>query len=84
MGRGFVGLCSDSGSREYFFVSNAGSSSVARLLTHHTKNWQHKLEPLIQLWILDFAMRSKIYSRTSEPNTRDWLNSGECGLTMFE
>jgi hypothetical protein len=45
MGRGFVGLCSDFGSRECFFVSNAGSSSVARLLTHHKKSWQHELEP---------------------------------------
>jgi len=45
LGRGFVGLCSDFGSKECIFVSNANSNGVARMLTYQNKSWQHELEP---------------------------------------
>src|ERR1039457_2024189 len=40
LARAFLGLCSDLSSRECFFVTNTGSTSVEKLLMHHRKNWQ--------------------------------------------
>jgi hypothetical protein len=45
LARGFVGLCSDLSTRENVFVSNSGSVSVARLLSHQRRRWQHGLTP---------------------------------------
>lgn len=45
LGRAFVGLCSDLSSRECFFVTNATSVSVEKLLTHQRKKWQSRVEP---------------------------------------
>ncbi len=45
LARSFVGLCSDLSTRENFFVSNSGSISVARLLSHQRRRWQHGLTP---------------------------------------
>jgi len=45
LARAFVGLCSDLSSRECFFVTNASSISVEKLLTHQRKNWQSRVAP---------------------------------------
>jgi hypothetical protein len=45
LARAFVGLCSDLSSRECFFVTNARSVSVEKLLTHQRRKWQSQVEP---------------------------------------
>jgi len=45
LARAFVGLCSDLSTRDCYFVSNAGSGSVEKLLTYHRKHWDSRLEP---------------------------------------
>lgn len=45
LARAFVGLCSDLSSRECFFVTNASSISVEKLLTHQRKKWQSRVVP---------------------------------------
>jgi len=55
LARGFVGLCSDLSTRDCFFVSNAGSLSVEKLLTHHRKHWESRLEPGTPIVITRFV-----------------------------
>lgn len=45
LARAFVGLCSDLSSRECYFVTNATSISVEKLLTHQRRKWQSPVEP---------------------------------------
>jgi hypothetical protein len=45
LARAFVGLCSDLSSRECYFVTNASSISVEKLLTHQRRKWQSPVEP---------------------------------------
>jgi hypothetical protein len=54
LARAFVGLCSDLTSRDCYFVTNAGSNSVEKLLTHQRKNWQSRLEPGQQVVVQRF------------------------------
>ena len=45
LGRGFVGLCSDLSADKSFFVTNSGSLSVEKLLTHKHLGWASQLRP---------------------------------------
>lgn len=45
LGRGFVGLCTDLSAEESFFVTNSGSISVEKLLTHKRLKWTSQLRP---------------------------------------
>lgn len=45
LGRGFVGLCTDLSADEKFFVTNSGSISVEKLLTHRRLKWTSQLRP---------------------------------------
>ena len=45
LGRGFVGLCSDLSADESFFITNSGSISIEKLLTHKGLNWTSQLRP---------------------------------------
>jgi len=45
LARSFMGLSSDLTSKYSYFVVNANSQSIERLLTHHGKNWEHEIVP---------------------------------------
>jgi hypothetical protein len=45
LGRGFLGLTSDIHRRERYFVTNSGSPSVIKLITHHQSEWEFGVLP---------------------------------------
>lgn len=45
LARGFMGLCTDLTGRNGRLVTNSESASAERLLTHHQKNWEVRIEP---------------------------------------
>lgn len=54
LARAFVGLCSDLSTRECFFVTNATSVSVEKLLTHQRRQWQSEVQPSQQVIVERF------------------------------
>lgn len=45
LGRSFLGLTRDIHAKERYFVSNAQSASVAKLIRHHQAEWEFGVEP---------------------------------------
>jgi hypothetical protein len=45
LARGFIGLTSDLGNQDRFFVTNHEYLNLERLLTHHSRAWAHKTVP---------------------------------------
>lgn len=46
LARSFLGLTEEIHQRDRFFVSNASSNSVAKMLTSHDRKWETKVSPL--------------------------------------
>lgn len=45
LARGFMGLCTDLTARNVYFVTNTESATAERLLSHHRRNWERRVEP---------------------------------------
>ncbi len=45
LGRSFIGLVSDLGSSNSFFITNTSSDSIEKLLSHKGKDWEHNIKP---------------------------------------
>jgi hypothetical protein len=45
LGRGFLGLVTDTSSQNAFFVINRDAKSIEKLLAHKKQQWEHKVVP---------------------------------------
>jgi hypothetical protein len=45
LGRGFLGLVSDTSTQNAFFVINRDAKSIEKLLAHKKQQWEHKVVP---------------------------------------